>query len=59
VFYVKPGWRFFQKYEQYDTHDKRIENSDYVQGQLKNCFYIESGIAYRFRYDEPGENTGK
>jgi hypothetical protein len=25
VFYVKPGWRFFQKYEQYDTHDKRIE----------------------------------
>jgi hypothetical protein len=62
VFYVKPGWRFLQKYEQYDEHNKRIKNSEYVQGQLENTFYIEAGFAYRFRYDEPtlpSDNTTK
>jgi len=62
VFYIKPGWRFLQKYEQYDTHYERIKNSDYVQGQLENSFYIEGGFAFRFRYDEPtlpSDNTSR
>jgi hypothetical protein len=52
VIYAKPGMRFLQKYEQYDQNNKRIRNSEYVQGHLDNCFYMEMGIALRFRYDE-------
>ncbi len=57
VVYVKPGMRLLQKYEQFDTNNKRITNSDYVQGHLKDCFYIEFGLAFRFRYDEPTKPT--
>jgi hypothetical protein len=57
VFYVKPGMRFLQKFEQYTSDNKRVRSSDYVQGQLKDCFYIETGIALRFRYDEAIESA--
>jgi Domain of unknown function (DUF6268) len=62
VIYLKPGIRLFLKDEQYDDKDNRLINSDYVQGQIKNCFYMEAGIAFRFRYDEPtlpSDNTSK
>jgi hypothetical protein len=52
VLYVKPGFRFFQKYEHFTSADVRITNSDYLQGQLKNNYYLEFGLTYRFRYDE-------
>jgi hypothetical protein len=52
VIYVKPGMQLLQKYEQYDENDNKLSHSDYVQGQLKDCFYVEIGIALRFRYDE-------
>ncbi len=52
VLYAKPGMRFLQKYEQYDENDNRLVHSDYVQGKLNDCFYIEVGLAMRFRYDE-------
>jgi hypothetical protein len=52
VLYLKPGMQILQKYEHYDSNDNRLINSDYVQGKLKDCFYVELGLAMRFRYDE-------
>jgi hypothetical protein len=52
VFYIKPGFRLLQKYEHYTEDDHLVSNSEYVQGKLKNSFYAEAGIAFRFRYDE-------
>ncbi len=52
VLYVKPGFRLFQKYEHYTESDERIPDSEYVNGTLKNNFYLETGIALRYRYDE-------
>jgi len=52
VFYIKPGFRLFQKYEHFTEDDHIITNSKYVQGKFKNSFYAEAGIALRFRYDE-------
>jgi hypothetical protein len=52
VLYVKPGMRLFQKYEHFTEDDKLISNSDFIQGQLKDAFYIEFGLAMRYRYDE-------
>jgi hypothetical protein len=52
VLYVKPGLRLFQKYEHYTEDDFPIENSEFIEGILKNQIYIEFGVAMRFRYDE-------
>jgi hypothetical protein len=52
VIYMKPGIRLFQKYEHYTEEDERITDSEYLEGILKNNFYIELGVALRFRYDE-------
>jgi hypothetical protein len=52
VLYLKPGVRLFQKYEQFTENDVKIINSEYLQGVLKPCFYMEAGLAFRFRYDE-------
>lgn len=52
VFYVKPGFRLFQKYEHYTKSDERITDSQYLEGVLKNNFYTEIGVALRVRYDE-------
>jgi len=52
VLFVKPGIRLFHKYEHYTEDDQRIEDSEYIQGTLKNSFYVEIGLALRFRYDE-------
>jgi len=52
VLFIKPGLRLFQKWEHYTEDDKRIEDSEYIQGTLKNSFYLEMGMALRFRYDE-------
>ena len=41
-----------QKYEQYSAADVKMYDSDYLQGYLKPSFYLETGIALRFRYDE-------
>ncbi|MBN1599735.1 MAG: hypothetical protein JW894_15675 [Bacteroidales bacterium] len=54
VIYLKPGMRLFHKYEHYSEDDELIEDSEYIQGELKNSFYTEFGLALRFRYDEPG-----
>ena len=55
VLYAKPGIRLFQKYEHYTEADERIHDSGYLEGILKNNFYIELGLAMRFRYDEADE----
>jgi hypothetical protein len=55
VIYAKPGIRFFQKYEHYTRADARITDSQYTEGILKNNFYVELGVALRFRYDEDPE----
>ncbi len=52
ILYLKPGMRLFHKYEHYTEGDERIEDSEYIQGTLKNSFYAEIGVALRFRYDE-------
>lgn len=52
VLYAKPGFRLFQKYEHYTQNDERIQESQYLEGILENTFYIEFGLAMRFRYDE-------
>ena len=52
VLYLKPGVRLFNKFEHYTEGDDRIENSEYIEGTLKNSFYTEIGLALRFRYDE-------
>jgi hypothetical protein len=55
VLYAKPGFRLFQKYEHFTRADVRIPDSEYVEGVLKNNFYVELGFAMRFRYDEDPE----
>jgi hypothetical protein len=52
VLFIKPGFRLFQKWEHYTEEDERIEDPEYIQGTLKNSFYLEMGMALRFRYDE-------
>ncbi len=52
VLYLKPGIRLFNKFEHFTEDDNIIENSEYIQGTLKNSFYTEIGLALRFRYDE-------
>jgi hypothetical protein len=57
VLYLKPGMRLFQKYEHYTSADERISDSEYSEGQMKNYFYFEAGLAFRFRYDEHETDT--
>jgi hypothetical protein len=56
VFYIKPGFRLFQKYEHFTNEDKLViktySKSEYVEGKFNDSFYTEAGIAMRFRYDE-------
>jgi hypothetical protein len=52
VLYFRAGMRLFHKYEHYTAEDERIEVPEYVEGKLKESFYMETGIALRFRYDE-------
>lgn len=52
VLNLKPGLRLFQRYEHFTTDDIRIHEQEYIEGRLKDSFYIEAGIAMRFRYDE-------
>ena len=52
VVYLKPGVRLFLKYEHYTEADEPIGDSEYPEGILTNGFYMELGLAMRFRYDE-------
>lgn len=52
VLYAKPGFRLFQKYQQFTVDDKLMESPDRISGNLKNSFYIETGMAFRIRFDE-------
>jgi hypothetical protein len=52
VLYFKSGMRLFHMYEHYTVDDERVEIPEYVEGKLKENFYLEAGIALRFRYDE-------
>jgi hypothetical protein len=52
VIYAKPGFRLFQKYEHFTEGDEVIEDSEFIQGVLRNSFYVEMGLAMRFRYDQ-------
>ena len=52
VLYLRAGARLFQMYEQYTVDDERVEIQEYVEGKLKENFYLEAGVALRFRYDE-------
>jgi hypothetical protein len=52
VFYLKPGFRFLRKYEHYSEDDELIMNSDYLSGELKQGFYLETGIALRVRFED-------
>ncbi len=51
VLYVKPGYRFFRKYDHYNKEDEIITDSDYLTGELKEGFYLETGIAMRVRFE--------
>ncbi len=62
VAYLKPGVRMFHKYEHFlnetDLDDNGYDDyagNYYMQGQLKDNFYLELGLAYRFRYDAQNE----
>ena len=52
VLYIKSGIRLFHMYEHYTEDDERLEVPEYIEGKLKENFYLEAGIALRFRYDE-------
>lgn len=52
VLYLRGGMRLFHMYEHYTVGDERVEIPEYVEGKLKENFYLEAGIALRFRYDE-------
>lgn len=52
VLYLKPGLRLFHRYEHFTEEDQRVVQQEYIEGRLKDSFYIEAGIAFRFRYDD-------
>ena len=52
VLYLRTGMRLFHMYEHYTIDDFRVQVPEYVEGKLKENFYMEAGIAIRFRYDE-------
>lgn len=52
VLYLKPGMRLFHRYEHFTEDDQRVAQQEYIEGRIRDSFYIEAGIAFRFRYDE-------
>lgn len=52
VIYLRTGMRLFHMYEHYTVEDERVQVHEYVEGKLKENFYLEAGLALRFRYDE-------